>query len=193
MTLRGVALAVATLAVLGILGLFGYRMAKQTGLISETLAGVGGGPARINYSGQIVAIKQREAPGFSLTLFNGEKLNLSELKGKPVVLNFWASWCPPCRAEAPLLERTWRTYKDKGLVFVGIDVWDSEKDARKFISGFGISYPNGPDPWGEISIEYGLAGIPETFFINKEGKIVRKFIGPFTPQALTTFIEEILQ
>lgn len=187
------ALGLALLAVLALLALVGYRMADNLGWIREGGArAAGGGAPGIFMSGQIVKTAFREAPDFTLDLFLGEQLRLADLRGKPVLINFWASWCPPCREEAPLLERTWREYRDKGVVFVGVDIWDSEEDARKFLKEFDITYPNGPDPRGEISIDYGLTGIPETYFIDREGQVVRKWIGPFTEEALQAFLDEIV-
>ena len=108
------------------------------------------------------------------------------------MVNFWASWCPPCRQEAPLLERTWREYQAQGVVFVGVDIWDTEQDARRFLEALDITYPNGPDPGGAISIDYGLTGIPETYFVDRQGQVVRKWIGPFTEEALRAFLDELV-
>ena len=85
------------------------------------------------------------APSFDFTLFDGNQLALSDLRGKAVVLNFWASWCPPCNEEARGLERALGGYKDRGVVFVGVDIQDTEEDARAFMKEFGITYPNGQD------------------------------------------------
>lgn len=119
----------------------------------------------------------RPAPNFSLTLFDGKKLRLEELRGKTVFLNFWASWCPPCRAEAREIEAIWRRLKDKDVIFVGIDIQDKEQDARAFLKEFGITYPNGRDDSGKIAIDYGVWGIPETFFIDPQGRITYKHVG----------------
>ncbi len=119
----------------------------------------------------------RPAPEFSLRLFDGRTVRLSDFRGKVVFLNFWASWCPPCRAEAPLLEQAWQRYKDQGVVFLGVDIQDREEDARRFIQEFGITYMNGRDGNSRIAIDYGVYGIPETFFIDREGRITYKHIG----------------
>ncbi len=132
----------------------------------------------------------KQASDFSIKLFSGDGFRLSDQRGKVVVVNFWASWCPPCREEAPVLERAWQAYKDKGVVFVGVDVWDTEKDALSFIKEFGITYSNGPDPNGEIAIDYGLTGVPETWFIDREGRLVRRWTGALTDEQITAFIEE---
>lgn len=112
-------------------------------------------------------------------LANDEKLSLSDLKGKPVVLNFWATWCGPCKQEMPLFERTWNEFKDKGLVLIGINVMDDKGNAKRFIESFGITYTNLYDSSGEVSSSYGVIALPATFFIDKEGKIYKKNYGPF--------------
>lgn len=120
------------------------------------------------------------AKDFSLHSLDGnKKVELKDFKGKPVVINFWASWCGPCREEMPFLERSWKQYRDKGVIFIGIDVLDDEKTAREFLTAFGISYANLKDQSGEVASKYGVIGLPATIFIDKEGRIVRKNYGPF--------------
>jgi cytochrome c biogenesis protein CcmG/thiol:disulfide interchange protein DsbE len=135
----------------------------------------------------------QSAPDFNLPLYDGKKLSLSDLRGKPVVLNVWASWCDPCREEAPAIERVWQQYQDRGVVFVGIDIWDSEADGKGFIERFGLTYPNGPDAAGNIGKQYGVTGVPETFLIGKDGKVARKFIGAVSERQLAASVEEILR
>ncbi|MBI2952757.1 MAG: TlpA family protein disulfide reductase [Chloroflexi bacterium] len=135
----------------------------------------------------------RQASDFSIKLFSGEEFRLSDQRGKAVAVNFWASWCPPCREEAPVLERAWQAYKDRGAVLVGVDIWDNESDARAFMKEFGITYPNGLDATGEIAIEYGVTGLPETWFIDRDGKLVRRWIGPLTDYQVSAFFEEALR
>jgi len=133
------------------------------------------------------------APEFTLQLFDGGELALRDLQGKPVVLNFWASWCKPCAEEAPVLEEVWRTYKDRGVVFVGVDYVDTEPDARAYLKRFDITYPNGPDIGSRISTAYRMQGVPETFFITKEGHILDVYIGPMPKQTLVSYVEKLLQ
>lgn len=132
------------------------------------------------------------APDFELTTFEGQKILLSDLRGQAVVINFWASWCVPCREEAPILEATWREYRDKGVVFIGVDYLDPENDARGYIKEFGITYPNGPDLGTRISQAYRIQGVPETFFIDRQGKIQDLFIGPLNQPELRRRIESLL-
>lgn len=120
------------------------------------------------------------APDFTLKSFDGQTLKLSELRGKVVVINFWASWCPPCRDEAPFLEKMWRQYKDRGVVFIGVDYVDTESAARAYIKEFNITYFNGPDIGSEISQRYRIRGVPETYFVGKDGNLYGNALGPIT-------------
>lgn len=118
------------------------------------------------------------APPLEFTTFEGQTINLDDLRGQGVVVNFWASWCDPCRDEARLLEQTWRQEKDKGILFVGLDYLDQEPAAMAYLEEFDITYPNGPDLQSKVARRYGIKGVPETFFIDPEGKITDVVIGP---------------
>lgn len=137
-------------------------------------------------------LKSGLAPDFTLTSFEGETITLSELRGQVVVINFWASWCPPCRDEAPYLEETWRKYRDQGVVFIGVDYADTEREALAYIEEFDITYFNGPDLGTRISQAYNMQGVPETFYIDKNGEIDGIHIGPLYPPLLDDKIEELL-
>jgi cytochrome c biogenesis protein CcmG/thiol:disulfide interchange protein DsbE len=140
------------------------------------------------------------APDWSLTLFPeyrggvaGDTLTLADLKGKGVVLNFWASWCKPCEEEAAALEAAWRQYKDKGIVFVGVDYLDQDPSAKRYLQKFNVTYPNGPDLASKISKRYAIRGVPETFFIDPQGKIVGcRWVGPLGDAELRRRIAEIM-
>ena len=141
-----------------------------------------------------VALRQgRLASDFTLELFSGGTFRLSEQRGKVVLVNFWASWCLPCREEAPVLARAWRAYKDRGVVFVGVDIWDTRDDALAFMREFDITYPNVIDPTGEVAIEYGITGVPETWVLNREGRLVRRWVGAMTDRQIEAFLEEALR
>ena len=132
------------------------------------------------------------APDFDLPLFDGGSLKLSERRGNVIVLNFWSSMCPPCREEAPIFEQAWRQYKDRGVLFVGANIQDYDEGARDFIDEFSITYPNGPDENGHITIDYGVVGMPVTFFVDPEGIVARRWVGSIDEPQLTTWIEDLL-
>ncbi len=132
------------------------------------------------------------APDFSLTTFGGETLTLSDLRGQVVIINFWASWCPPCRDEAPYLEATWRKYRDQGVIFIGVDYVDAEPNALAYIEEFDITYPNGPDIGQKIAEAYRIKGVPETFYVDKTGQLRGVQIGPLFPPTLDNKIVELL-
>ncbi|MDW8254736.1 MAG: TlpA disulfide reductase family protein [Chloroflexota bacterium] len=138
-----------------------------------------------------VPLEPRPARPFTLRLFDGSTLSLDELRGRPVLVNFWASWCGPCIEEAPVLERAAQRYASTGLVLVGVGVWDSEQNARAFIQRHGITYPNGLDPTGAVAIDYGVGGVPESFFIDRNGMIVRKWVGPLTDRQIALLLDEL--
>ena len=139
-------------------------------------------------------LEGRPAPGFAIRTFDGRSVNLAELRGKVVVLNFWASWCyPACYEEAPALERGWRAYRHRDVVLVGVAIQDREEASRKFVTDFSLSFPNGPDPAGRISVDYGVYGVPETFFIDRTGRIHKKHTGALTDELLRREVEQLLQ
>jgi cytochrome c biogenesis protein CcmG/thiol:disulfide interchange protein DsbE len=123
------------------------------------------------------------APDFAFTTFEGETITSADFRCKGVVLNFWASWCDPCRDEAALLEETWRREQEQGIVFIGLDYLDQEPAAKGYLDEFGITYPNGPDPQSAAARRYGIKGVPETFFIDPQGNITDIVIGPIVSQA----------
>lgn len=137
----------------------------------------------------------QRAPNFTLTTFDGEEITLESLRGKAVVVNFWASWCKPCEQEAADLEKAWRNYEPTGKVmFLGVDYIDTEPEAKAYLEKFDITYPNGPDIRTRISQAYRIAGVPETYFINQEGEVIYKKIGPFTRyEDITRVIDSMLQ
>ena len=154
-------------------------------------AGDPGGLAIFTSTGEVKVVRP-EASDFSLTLYDGQPFTFSSLRGQPVLLDFWASWCLPCLVEAETLESVWRQYEDRGVVFVGIGIWDSDDSARAFIQEFDTSYLVGPDPKGEIAVEYGVTGIPEKYFIDANGQVVRKLVGPMDEARLTQALDELL-
>jgi len=132
------------------------------------------------------------APDFTLADFDGRTVTLSELRGQVVIINFWASWCPPCREEAAYLEETWRKYEGQSVVFIGVDWVDTEKEALAYIKEFDITYLNGPDIGTRIAQAYNIKGVPETYFVAKNGELRGVHIGPLKFPELDEKIEELL-
>jgi cytochrome c biogenesis protein CcmG/thiol:disulfide interchange protein DsbE len=138
------------------------------------------------------------APDFSLGLYKDyradlpETIKLSDLRGKVVVLNFWASWCVECVKEADALESAWRQYGDRGVVVLGVDYLDTEAAAIQYMQQFDTTYPNGVDLQQNVSRAYRITGVPETFFIDKKGVVRKTVIQALTKQELVSTIESLL-
>ncbi len=145
-------------------------------------------------TGSLASGKSIVAPDFELPrLEGGGTLALASLKGKAVVLNFWASWCGPCKDETPLLQKAWTRWEGKDVVFVGIDVKDFRGDAQAFVKRFGVTYPNVYDGKGSTVGRYGVTGFPETFFVDRNGRVVYRIAGPVSDdQELDGGIERAL-
>jgi cytochrome c biogenesis protein CcmG, thiol:disulfide interchange protein DsbE len=164
--------ALAIALVVALLGLLAYSLfAPERARLGER--------GRINASGALVLESGRMAPDFSGTTFEGQEFRLSDLRGNIVVINFWASWCPPCREEMPLLVSASERLGDD-VVLVGVDIWDDRSDAQAFLAEFRVPYMNISDGDGKIGIDYGVSGVPETFVVNAEGRIVVRLPGPVT-------------
>ncbi|MES2210010.1 MAG: TlpA disulfide reductase family protein [Chloroflexota bacterium] len=132
------------------------------------------------------------APAFDLQTLDGGRLSLVQLRGSPVVLNFWASWCIPCREEAPLLTAAALDYERQGLRVLGVVYQDDTNNARAFMTSYGQTYPGLLDPDGRTAIDYGVFGIPETYFIDAAGIVRSRQIGALTADDLRRQIETIL-
>ena len=175
--LRIAAAAVAALLILALVGLLAWGLSNRTsptGLSGFTRVG-------------------RPAPDFLLQSFDDGEILLSRQRGKVVVINFWSSTCPPCRAEAIDLESAWRAYQDRGVLFIGANIEDSHEPAQRFLREFDVTYPNGPDEDGHITIDYGVVGIPVTFLVDEDGIVARRWVGAIDRGQLAAWIDELLQ
>ncbi len=134
----------------------------------------------------------KPAPEFALESFSGEKVKLSDFRGKTLLVNFWASWCHPCREEAPALERTYMSLSENQVEFIGINIMDDRKSAEEYIKSFGGSFVNIYDPENRVHLDYGVGGVPETFFVNPEGIITGKHRGPLTEKMIMSYIKDAI-
>jgi len=142
-------------------------------------------------SGQ-APLKKEAAPDFTLTLLDGKKFHLGDHKGKPVMINFFASWCLPCREEMPVIEKIVGEYQPKGVIFLGVAVDDTEKKMKEFVARYGVSFPVGLDKTSEIQKTFGLYGIPTTYFIDKHGIINYFHSGTVTEELLQHELDKLL-
>ena len=173
----------AAVPLLALFALLGWALSKS-----------GGNPGGIAVNSELGEVRSSVdfAYEFSLELLNGQTLTLSDLRGKIVMLDFWASWCAPCRQEAPVLAEVYREYNGLPVEFVGVDIWDGREDARRFVNQFDVPYPTGVDENGTIAINYGVRGIPEKFFISPDGAVSKKFTGPMNVDALREILNGML-
>lgn len=133
----------------------------------------------------------RKAPEFLADSINGKPVSLSNYPESPIILNFWASWCPPCRDETPHFEKIWRLYKEKDVVVIGINVQDDLNSANEYISEFDVTFVNGMDKNGRIMVDYGVTGLPVTFFLDREGMIIGRWVGSIGASSLESRVEAL--
>jgi len=171
------------------------------GFIALLVVGLTAGQVDVSIDSAIARGELKRAPDFALPVLanaaavgkrDGEPLSLSELRGHPVVLNYWASWCDPCKREAPILEGAWRYARGRGAVVLGIDVQDLSGNALKFIARFGQTYPIVRDKSDETYRAYGLTGVPETFFLDRAGRVRIHWVGEINAKQIAEGLDVIL-
>ena len=174
--MRWLALLLLLIVVGGVVGLLAWSLGQKepvTGRSSETRVG-------------------KPAPDIVLMTFDGSEFTLSEHWGSPIVLNFWASWCLPCRDEAPAFRALWHTWQEEGLIVVGVNSQDGFDDAEAFIREFDVPYVNVIDADGKASIDYGVVGLPVTLFIGKDGIVKHRYVGALKADVVTPWIESMV-
>lgn len=131
-------------------------------------------------------------PAFALTAFDGTSMSLAGQRGQVLVVNFFASWCDPCREEARDLEDTWQEYRSRGVQFYGIAYKDAQSKAQAFLDEFDVTYPTALDPGNRTARAYGVTGVPETFVVDGEGRLVHHFLGPVSSGELALALNSAL-
>jgi cytochrome c biogenesis protein CcmG/thiol:disulfide interchange protein DsbE len=155
-------------------------------LLTVLYKGFGSDPHKVPFM-----LEGQPAPAFALrALDSGLKVSTEELKGHPVVINFWASWCGPCKMEHPVLEWGSREFGQQAR-FLGVVFEDTDDNARRFLRQMGASFPQLSDPRSRVAVDYGVAGVPETYFIDAQGVIRGKHVGPIDPQTLASWLKEL--
>jgi cytochrome c biogenesis protein CcmG/thiol:disulfide interchange protein DsbE len=167
--------AAALVAGLAVATLLGYGLSRGTDSTGSTSQPVG-----------------TLAPDFRLPSLAGSDISLADYRGRPVFVYFWASWCLPCRDEAPVLETAWREFRDSGLVIIGINIQDSDDAASGFVQEYNMTFPVARDRDGRVYIDYGVYGVPESFFVGADGRIVQRWIGPLDLGQIRTSLEKLV-
>lgn len=178
--LRIAAIALAGAALLGVLV---FRIATATRAATEAP----------NHARSVVG---QVAPDLAVAVWNGtpgQHLNLGGLRGRPVVLNFWGSWCDPCHAESPLLVAGWQRYHARGVVFIGAAMDTPQSDGLAFLRQEHIPYPAGGVPTEDAAVAYGLVNLPDTIFINRQGRVVAMIVGQLSAAGLDADIQALLR
>lgn len=164
---------------------FSWKAGLVLALVLAFLALLGWQTVRVNRG---LRVGDPLPPDLTLTTFDGSIYRLGDLKGTVVLINFWASWCDPCAEEAPHLEQAWQRLKDRGdVLFLGLAWTDTDEKSRAYLQRFGITYPNGPDLGTRWAQTFRIRGVPETYIVDKQGRLAYIKIGPFTSA------EEIVQ
>jgi cytochrome c biogenesis protein CcmG/thiol:disulfide interchange protein DsbE len=177
-----VSFAATVLAIAALLIMLGVRLAAASQAVT---------------SAPLSPLVGHTAPDLGVSVYNGmpgEVLRLAALRGHPVVVNFWASWCQPCQEETPIVEAAYQRYAGQGVIFLGVDYEDKPNDAVAFLRQNGVTYPCGPDiSGGNSAIAYGVTGPPETVFIDRAGTVRQKVIGMLDDRTLDLAVRTLLK
>ncbi|HEY3116188.1 MAG TPA: TlpA disulfide reductase family protein [Chloroflexota bacterium] len=163
----------------------GKRLGKTAALLTCAVMFLACADSRPGGAGSI-------APPYSFETWDGQTLTQDDFVGRPVVLNFWATWCVPCRQEMPAFQRLYSQYRDQGVAVVGIAVQDDPVVARQFIGDLGITYPTGGDLRNQSFQRFRVLGLPTTLSIGKDGKIIRRWDGELDEQRLGAMLRELV-
>lgn len=147
---------------------------------------------QLSNQNQTQPIPGQPAPSFEMVTFDGDPLTLDGLAGQVVVVNFWGSWCAPCRDEAPDFQAIYEDFADRGVVIVGVNWLDVDGDALEFLDEFGITYPNAPDIAERVANAYNIDGAPETFIIGRDGIVTHSILGPINYERLAANLNDLL-
>ena len=177
---RNLLIAVISVPVAALFAVLGWALAES--------GGTPGGLGVVSEFGA-VSVEQRLAPDFHKQSLDGAEIRLSDLRGKAVLLDFWASWCPPCRDEAPALSQVYRDLQGEELEFIGVALDENINGALGHIQEFGLQYPNVWDSEGLLAISYGVARLPVKFFIDADGRVVERWEGPIDEIQLRNALE----
>jgi len=181
--------ALVTLLLVGLAGL--VLLAAMTELLARDREGSSAGITVANFRA-VAESDGRRAPAFTLPSLDGSDIHLSERPGQVIVLNFWASWCAPCRVEASDLQGVWDRYRDRGVRFIGVDYLDDDASGRAFVDEFAVTYPSAVDQAGSLASEYEVIGVPTTFVISPDGTIVFRFTGRIDAAVLSRALDDVL-
>ena len=133
----------------------------------------------------------RVMPGFSLARFDGAPFALEPQAKGPVFVYFWASWCVPCQAEAPVIQKLWPEYQKRGYTFVGVNIWDAESDAKRFVEQQHLTFPVVPDAEGHVYVDYGVDALPDSYFMEPGLRARTRYQGALTEATLRELLDEL--